>query len=839
MLRVSPFGVALIGLGVGVVTVAGAKVVQTQEQVNTPTGKLLKAMSETTVPVGSFPCASTLSPDGKFAIITNSGYREQLSVIRLSDKKLTDAKPFNKAVARKTESIYFGLCWNGDVLLVSRGVETKVSQFKLDAEGKLVSAGADIDFSEAAAPFKAPIAGIAVLSGHLFAAINGADPANKLKGGVVEVDLATGAVVKTHIVSGYPYALCTVGDQILVGSERDSVVEVLTSAGVQKSISTGTKPVNFTIAGDRVLVVNAESDTLTILRKSDLGVEKTVLLRPAEVGVLPAATPMGVTHDGKGTAYVALADMNAVAVVDLAAGALVGYMPTGWYPTSVQYDAAGKGLIVSNAKGSVARNPNGKPVGKLGQYGPNIIEGTTEYLPLAQIAPKLESMTESVLALNHFNPMVKADWEKNFINPGIKHVIYIVKENRTYDQVFGDISTGNGDASLTLFPREVTPNQHALAERFVLLDNFHVCAEVSYDGWAWSTQAFANEYVERNAFNNYSRRRQGYDTEGQNGGINPDYSGVPDIARGPGGYIWESVQRKGRTVRNYGMLVGDVEELGAKSDAKKDKLNGAMKKALAGSTDINFRNYDLNYADSDLWVRYGVSAEKQIKSYGQFGATSRFAEWKREFDAFEKKGELPALSMLRLPRDHTSGSAAGQFSARAMVADNDYAVGSVVDALSKSKFWKDTVICVVEDDAQAGYDHVDCHRSLALVISPFIEKGTKHSAFYNTCSMLRTIGLILGTDPLNAYDGFARPINVFGKSASNASPFTAIMPSKAIATEINTPLAYRAGDSARLINRFQEESISDVELNDILWGSIKGANSPRPRVVNRRKSDND
>ncbi len=809
---------------------------------STPTGKLLAPAGIPVSDVGSFPCAMTVSPDGAFAISTNSGFREQLSVIRLSDKKLTDAKSFNKSVSGKVESLYFGLAWHGDILLVSRGTQYMVSRYKISAEGKLESAGADIDLSAAAKPLLAPIAGLAVIGDQLYAAVNGANTKKPgLPGLLIQVDLKSDQIVKTTDVGGYPYAVLAVGENVWVGSERDSVVNVVTPTGLTDNLRTGTKPIAMCSAGENILIANAESDWLIILNQKTKR-SKNVLLRPAEVGNLPAATPMGVTTDGKDTAYVALADMNAIAVVSISSGTVKGYIPTGWYPTAVVFDAKAQGLLVANAKGDNAQNPNAVPVPGIksrGQYGPNIIEGTVRFVDLQKANSELAQLSKETLELNHFNKAQKEAWEKEFVNPGVKHVIYVVKENRTYDQVFGDITNGNGDAKLCLFPREVTPNQHALAERFLLLDNFHVCGEVSYDGWAWSTQAFGNEFTQRNAFNNYSRRRSTYDTEGQNGGVNPEAMGVPDIAKGPGGYIWESMLRKGLSIRNYGVLVGSVEELGEKEEGKKGGTNTSMKKALAPHTDTSFRNYDLSYADSDLWVKYGVNIEKQLKAFGKFGSTSRIAEWQREFADYAKKGSLPSFSLLRLPRNHTSGSAAGQYSARAMVADNDFAVGTLVETLSKSPFWKDTVICVLEDDAQAGYDHIDCHRSPVLLISPFLEKGKKDSKFYNTCSMIRTMGLLLGASPLNAYDGFARPINALTKKLVNLDSFSAILPAKEIATEINTPESYRAADSARLINRFQEESISDIELNDILWGTIKGAGSPRPPIRNRRKADAD
>jgi hypothetical protein len=394
------------------------------------------------------------------------------------------------------------------------------------------------------------------------------------------------------------------------------------------------------------------------------------------------------------------------------------------------------------------------------------------------------------------------------------------------------MSQGNGDKSLCLFPREVTPNQHALAERFVLLDNFHVCAEVSADGWDWSVSGMISEYTARNAPYNYSGRGRGYDFEGQNNGVPVDLKGIPDVARAPSGYFWDLCAKHRVSYRNYGVYVSFA------SAATRDKLGGKWaaedntpnKKALVGHTSLDFRIYDMAFADSEAWVKYNCPSPNQKKAYGKFNDPSRFTTWKREFDDYVKKKNLPRFMMLRLPRDHTSGTTPGAPTPPAMVADNDYAVGQVVEAVSKSPYWKKTAIFVLEDDAQNGYDHVDAHRSIAFVISPYIKKGTIDSTFYNTDSVLRTMGLLLGLPPLCQYDAVATPMSFFGKTADNDAPFEAILPSREIVAAVNKQTAYRAKDSARLINPLKEESMPDEELNDILWRSIRGVHSTPPPV---------
>ena len=346
-------------------------------------------------------------------------------------------------------------------------------------------------------------------------------------------------------------------------------------------------------------------------------------------------------------------------------------------------------------------------------------------------------------------------------NPGIKHVFYIIKENRTYDQILGDMATGNGDKSICLFPRDVTPNQHALAERFAQLDNFYCCAEVSADGWDWSVSGMASEYTARNTPFNYSGRGREYDFEGQTNGVPVDLYNLPDVARAPGGYFWDACAAKGVSFRNYGFYLNFALTFASgvpdenRKYAANVRENFPTKRALVGHSDTDFRQFDMNYPDSELGKLLNLSIQNEKTAYGSHKSSSRYAEWKREFDEYVKNGKLPQFEMIRLPRDHTSGTRAGSLSPEAMVADNDYGVGQVVEAISHSPYWKQSAIFILEDDAQGGFDHVDAHRSVGFVISPWVKRGTLDSRFYNTDSMLRTMGLLLGLPPLCQYDAVA------------------------------------------------------------------------------------
>ncbi len=805
------------------------------------------------VAAGSFPVQMATTPDGKWALVSTLGARSVLSVFRTSDGKMASQLAFEgrtNTVPAKTQSLYYGLAFgatgaDGSVTVyASRGAEERVSVLTLAADGTLTDTNKPLAYAppSAAAEVTAPLtpAGLALSpdAKTLYVANSWADPKNDMVGIVRAV--STDAGTATDItVPGYPYAVAlstkgpTAGKKLYVTSEQRACVSVIDTDTKKetKRIATGANPLAlaFNKAQTALYVANAGSDTVSIVDTATDRVTGSVLLRPAVNRNLPGATPTALclSPDEK-TLYVTLADMNAVAVVDVTSKTVKGYIPTGWYPTGVALANKGASLLVSCAKGVVARNPNGKPkpgVTARPQYIQNIIEGTVSVVVIPDVQT-LKARTAQVLANNQAPLLARRE---PFKNPGIEHVIYIIKENRTYDQVLGDLPQGNGDPSLVLFGREVTPNLHALAERFVLLDNFYCCAEVSGDGWNWSTAGMANEYVARNVPYGYTGKTRPYDYEGTNNSVAVDKKGIPDVARPAGGYLWDNALAKKVTIRNYGFFMDDDE---APRETAEEGSEGARavadQKALANVTNNDFAPFNTSFPDGEAFLKRGVApAPRQIKAYGSRKDPSRFTTWKRDFDGFVQTGKMPRFQMLRLGRDHTAGTSAGQSSPRAMVADNDYAVGQVVEAVSKSKFWAKTAIFIVEDDAQNGYDHVDAHRSIAFVISPFIRKATKDSRFYNTDSVLRTIENILGLPPMNQYDAIAPSLAVFTAQAENNAPYDPILPARAIIGEVNGRTAYRSRDSARLLNPLKEESAPDEELNDILWHAVKG-NVPNP-----------
>jgi hypothetical protein len=380
----------------------------------------------------------------------------------------------------------------------------------------------------------------------------------------------------------------------------------------------------------------------------------------------------------------------------------------------------------------------------------------------------------------------------------IKHVFYVIRENRTYDQVLGDMERGNSEPTLCLFGEDVTPNAHAMVREFVLLDNFYVDAEVSYDGHAYSTGAYASDFVEKMWPTNYGSRGGRYMSEG--GGKMRNAYG--NITAPQNGYIWDAAARAGVSVRSY----GEFAQRGPEPEGEKDTGVGevvATVPGLKGKVHPNYPPYDLTIPDN-----------------------KRVDVWLEEFRKFEQTGELPRLNIIRLGNDHTAGTRAGYPTPRAMVAENDRALGRVVEAISNSRFWKESAIFVLEDDAQNGPDHVDAHRSPAIVVSPFTKRGVVDSTLYTTAAMLRTMELILGLKPMSQLDTAATPMYNAFQVTPVLTPFTA-RPPKIDLNEKNAVNAWGAAASAAMYLA-EADRAPDLELNEIVWRSVRGAASPMP-----------
>ena len=563
--------------------------------------------------------------------------------------------------------------------------------------------------------------------------------------------------------------------------------------------------------GRRLFVATANTNTVAIL-DTDTGLPTETLLAELTPGAPPGNTPnaLALSPDSR-RLFVACANINAVAVFDIAtvgAARPLGFIPVGWYPTSVRVTADGKTLLVANGKGSRSfANPKasgapGRPKGDPAQYIGTIMQGSVSFIPLPQgekWEPQMKAWTASAYA------GLPNDPPADLPVPPIKHVLYIIKENRTYDQIFGDMPEGNGDPSLCLFPEKITPNHHALARQFVLFDNFYVDAEVSADGHEWSMGAYATDFIEKTWPISYGHGKGGKFPYPGEGGL--------AIATPARGYLWDAAKAAGVTYRSYGEFVRNGKTL---ADPGTVRLP-----ALKGNFDPWFRSFDMAYPDQ-------LRADRFIS----------------ELHRFEAEGDMPRLQIIRLPNDHTSGTSVGKPTPFAAVADNDLALGRLVEAVTKSKFWPHTAIFVLEDDAQNGPDHVDAHRSPAFIISPYARRGAVDSHMYSTSSMLRTIGLLLGLRPMSQFDAAARPMLPAFQTEPDLTPYTA-RPAQVDLGEKNTIFSFGARASEKM-DFTREDAIDDRALNDLLWRAIRGPDSrpPAPRraafvVIPKKKAGAD
>jgi DNA-binding beta-propeller fold protein YncE len=564
--------------------------------------------------------------------------------------------------------------------------------------------------------------------------------------------------------------------------------------------------------GKYLYVANANQNTVTVLN-AESGKPLETLSAALYPTSPPGSTPnsLAITPDGR-ILFVANACNNNLAVFDVSEpgkSRSLGFVPVGWYPTSVRVTPDGKHLVVANGKGLVPKaNPHGpQPVpgqlpSSLREYIAGLLQGTVGIIPLPsreELLGQLKGYTAEAYRASPLTSELLPIARQSTANPvpgrvgdpsPIKYCIYILKENRTYDQVFGDLERGNGEPNLCLFPEEVTPNHHQLARQFVLLDNFYVESEVSADGHEWSMGAYASDFVEKSWPLNYGHNDKGkfpYPSEGN----------FP-VASPSAGYLWDRAQAADVSYRSYGEFINNGK---APGDPAWTRVP-----ALEGHFDPGFHGWDLDYPDVKR-------AERFIS----------------ELHRYEKEGGMPALQIVRLPNDHTSGTRPGKLSPQAMVADNDLALGLLVEAVSKSRFWRETAIFVVEDDAQNGPDHVDAHRTVALVISPYTQHGRLDSSLYSTSSMLRTIELILGLKPMTQFDAAALPMYNSFSTQANLEPYRALTP-KADLNERNASRAW--GARASLAMDFsKEDAADDILLNEVIWRSIRGAARPMPVPV--------
>jgi DNA-binding beta-propeller fold protein YncE len=565
-----------------------------------------------------------------------------------------------------------------------------------------------------------------------------------------------------------------------------------------------------TRSGKLLYVANASRNTVTVL-DTDSGKTLETVWAALYPKAPPGSTPnsLALSPDEK-TLFVANADNNTVAAFDVekpGKSRSLGFIPVGWRPTSVRVTPDGKHLLVANGKGLTPKaNPLGPQPGinrstdQEVQYIARLFQGTLSIIDLPP-RKEFEAQLAGYTAQAYRCSPLKADASVSAPHPAdnpvplqpgkpspIKYCLYIIKENRTYDQVLGDLPQGNGDPKLCLFPERVTPNLHQIARQFVLLDNFYADAEISAGGHEWSMAAYSTDFVEKmwrlNYGHNHSKKFP-YPAEG-----------LFPVAAPAGGYLWDRAREAQVSFRSYGEFVLPFTSSNAPSVTRV--------KALQGHIDPWYHGWDLAYPD--------------VKRARRF-----IAELKR----MEAEGDMPRLQIMRLPSDHTHGTSVGSHTPTAYVGDNDLAVGQVVEAVSHSKFWPQTAIFVVEDDAQNGPDHVDAHRTTAYVISPYTKRGAVDSTMYSTSSMLRTIELILGLKPMSQFDAAATPMFNSFQATADLRPYQAL-PANVDLEERNSAHAW--GGKIKM-NFAREDAVDDLLLNEVVWRSVRGPDSPMPAPV--------
>jgi YVTN family beta-propeller protein len=753
----------------------------------TPAGRQLAS--------GDMILSGQVSADGALFAFTNTGYTSHgLHIVDLATEKEIAAFPLERS--------WSGLAFSPDGrrIYVSSGAGNPLSDIQYfdrwDNEGwKAARTGFTL---RGAVKESTAVSSINVSAdGKLLYALNNSDDHLYI------LETHGGRAVARLKVGNHPLSarLSRDGKTLYVANLGDAAVAIVdvsdaSRPAVAATLATDPHPNDIALTADNRLFVSCGNTNNVIAfdlnTRQRLEVINTALGPKAPAGSTPNS--LALSPDGR-TLYVANADNNSVAVVDVAdrgKSRPLGFVPTGWYPTFVTTTADGKRLLVASGKG-VGTGPSRikrpidpiAPAGSFQHHG-NQLNGLVSFVDTPD-AKRLADFTKQVYDNALYRDMLlersRAGAESviptNVGEPSpIKHVLFIMKENRTYDQVFGDLKQGNGDPSLTLFGREVTPNQHALAEQFVLLDNLYCSGEVSQDGQPWTTSAYATEFTQRAWTLSYSR----HGSVVTGGGISEQ--STP--------YIWELARGQGLKVKTFGM---------------------GNRRGVADLRSTRFEQ---------------APADPQAPRARDYERADRFVE---EFQEMDRQGTVPNFMFMSLGENHTNGTTPGAYTPKAQVASNDVAVGKIVEAITRSRVWSTFAIFIIEDDAQNGPDHVDSHRTAGLVISPYVKRKVVDSSMYSTLSMLRTVELLLGLPPMTQHDAAAPPMVNSFTASPDLSGFTAL-PARIDLMTKNPPHGYGAIASARM--DFSEyDRIDEDALNRILWHSIKGADVPYPAPVRR------
>ncbi len=776
------------------------------KRVTLPNQWKLTPVGDKQLQLGDLPLNAVFSSDKKLLAVTNNGVAKHY--VQLFN---TESGIPVQCDEKNIKMGWYGLAFSDDdkKLYASGGNENIVVVFKV--KNNKLTRDTSIKLGEPWSKNKICAAGIAIDGSQ-----NKLFTVTKEDSMLYVCSTVTNTVEKKIKLTTEPYSVVVSKkrEEIYVSLWGDKKIRVfdLKTQAFKMDIEVGDHP--------NEILLNKKQTHLFVANSLDNSVSIINLKSQKVIEVLNAAlypdAPNGSTTNGlalssdEKTLYIANADNNCLAVFnisELGKSSSMGFIPTGWYPTQVK--TLGNKILVVNGKGLDSKaNPKGpspfkkRADSRAAEYIGSLFLGT-----LATVDAPDEKTLASYSRLVYENTPYTKDKELNAEgekgNPipmrvgdtsPIKYVFYIVKENRTYDQVLSDLPQGNGDSSLCLFPRKITPNQHAIAENYVLFDNFYVDAEVSADGHSWSMAAFANDFNEKTWPTSYGGK-----------GGNYDFEGTRAIAFPKGGFIWDNCKRGNVSYRTYGEFA--------------DNPKGNYP-TMYGHTCPGYSSWDLSIQD--------------IK---------REAVWEHDFDSLVAINQLQHFSSLRFGNDHTSGLSRGAFSPMAAVADNDLAVGRFIEHLSNSPIWAQSAVFILEDDAQNGADHVDAHRSPGFIISPYLKRGFVDHTMYSTSGMIRTMELILGLPPMSQYDAAATPMYRAFTSTPDVTPFKAIEANVDI-NEKNVAVNKLSRDS-ELFNLAKADAIDDLKFGEIVWKSIKGIDSkmPAPRraafVAKVTEKDND
>jgi YVTN family beta-propeller protein len=772
-----------------------------------PTGVRLAPIGQSTT-LGSMPLSMIAAPGGRRAVVLLGGWREQ--GIQVLD---TRTGAVTQTVLQPAAFVGMAFSPDGRTLYVSGGDQDVVYRYDWAGDSahlrdSLVLAVKRKRANGTMPPGTRYPTGLALSPDgrSLYVAEN-------LSDSLAVIDVASGDVKQRLATGRYPYGVVAgPSGQVFVSVWGATAVATFTAqadgrlvAGPTLGVSRHPSAMLLNRDGSRLFIASGSTDKIAIVdTRTNQLVGQLQDTPPGAPGEGSTPNALALSNDGV-RLFVAEADNNAVAVFDLdgrqsgvaaaaPVGRLAGRVPTAWYPTGVIADGSQLLVITGKGNGTGPNRDGPTPAHARGPgdrgYTLGQTTGSFARISLGELAPA--NLARHTLVVSQLDRWTR-DTAAAPVYPPFSHVIYIIKENRTYDQVFGDERAGDGDSTLLFFPRHVSPNHHALAERFGLYDRFFCNAEVSPDGHNWSTAAYVTDYAEKTIPSQYSNRRRDYDYEGTNRNrIVPD-GDIDDAAEPANGYLWDLAERAHISFRNYGEFV-----------SRTPSGYVGNKPFLKSTTNPRYAGFDLTIEDQ-----------------------ARVDVWTGEFNQYVRDGNLPALEILRLPNDHTNGGTANRHTPFAFMADNDLGLGRIVEAVSTSPYWKNTVIFVVEDDAQNGPDHVDSHRAPFLVISAYNRGGVMHR-WTNTADVVETIGDILHLGKLSQFDTYGRPLRDAFVATADTTPYRALRSDVDLAA-MNPPGT--TGDRmSRGLDFSQEDRADENTFNRALWATIRGDQVPYPGI---------